>query len=87
MSGNRPRVALLKGVDIVDPLAGEASFTVQVLVDVGDRGRVRVHAGMPGVDRRETGAIRAPERDPDPRLENPVAANHSRPAPDRTRRD
>ena len=35
----------LEGVDVVDPLAGEAALAEQVLVDVGDRGRVRVDAG------------------------------------------
>ena len=44
---------LFERVNVVDPLARETSFAVEVLVDVGDRGGVRIHARMAGVDRRE----------------------------------
>ena len=40
-------------VDVVDPLAGIAPLLEQVLIDVGDRGRIRVDPGRPGVDSLE----------------------------------
>jgi hypothetical protein len=38
-------------VDVVEPLAGKDAFVEEILVDVRDRRRVRVHAGMAGVVR------------------------------------
>ena len=40
-------------VDVVDPLADEAALVKDVLIDVGDRARVRVDADMPGKHQRE----------------------------------
>ncbi len=68
---------LLEGVDVVDPLPGEAPLAVEVLVDVGDRGGVRVHARVAGVDGGEARAVRAGQRDTHPRLEDAVAAHHA----------
>ena len=57
---------------VVDPLAGEAPLTVEVLVDVAYGGGVGVHAGMARVHRGEAGAVGARQRDADPWLEDPV---------------
>ena len=46
-SGTRPGERGLEGVDVVDALAGVGAFAEQVLVDVGDRGRVRIDAAGP----------------------------------------
>ena len=55
----RPSAAL-EGVDVVDALAGEAALAEQVLVDVGDRRRVRIDPGRAGEDplRRASGRAR-----------------------------
>ena len=60
-------------VDVVEALAGEDAFAEQILVGVGDRGRVGIDAGVPGVEPREQRAGRARERDADARLEDAVA--------------
>ena len=60
-------------VDVVEPLAGEDAFAEQVLVGVGDRGRVRVDAGVARVEPREQRAGGARERDADARLQDAVA--------------
>jgi hypothetical protein len=73
--GEAPVRRPLEGIDVVDPLPGEASLAVEVLVDVGHRRRVGVDSRMPGMDRREVRAVRARQRDADPRLEDPVAAD------------
>ena len=36
-------------IDVVQPLAGEDAFVEQILVQVGDGRRIRIHARMPGV--------------------------------------
>ena len=60
-------------IDVVEALAGEDAFVEEILVDVGDRGRVRVDAGMAGVGPGEQRPRRARHRDADSRLQNPVA--------------
>ncbi len=40
----------LKSVDVVETFAGEAAFAEEVLVNVGDCGRVRIDAGVAGKD-------------------------------------
>ena len=71
--GEAPPRRALEGVDVVDPLAGVAPLRVQVLVHVGHGHRVRVHPRVAGVDGRETRTIRARQRDPDARLQDPVS--------------
>ena len=60
-------------VDVVEALAGEDAFVEEILVDVRDGGRVRIHAGVAGVGAGEQRSGRARHRDADPRLQNPVA--------------
>ena len=60
-------------VDVVEALAGEDAFAEQVLVGVGDRGRVGVDAGVAGIEAREQRPRRAREGDADPRLQDAVA--------------
>ena len=74
-SGKRPRVARSNAFDVVHPLAGEAPLAVEVLVDVGDGRGVGIDAGLARLDGGEERAIRAGERDADPRLEDAVAAH------------
>ncbi len=62
----------LERVDIVDPLPGEAALSVQILVHIGHRGRVRIDTRVAGVDRREEGLVRARERNSHARLDNSV---------------
>ncbi len=67
----------LERLDVVDPLSGEAPLAIEILIHIRDRGRIRIHTRMPGVDRGEDRAIRARERHADARLEDAVAADHS----------
>ena len=60
-------------VDVVEALAGEDAFAEEILVDVGDRGRVRIDAGVAGVGPREQRSGRARHRHADARLQNAVA--------------
>ena len=64
-------------VEVVDALPGEAPLAEQVLVDVGDGGRVRVDPGRPGEDplERRSLVLRRKRRG-DPRLEHAVAPGH-----------
>ncbi len=77
--GKAPLRRTLEGIDVVDPLPGEAPLAVQVLVHVGHGRRVRIDARMPRVDGGEVRAIGARQRHADARLEDPVAA-HDTPA-------
>ncbi len=63
-----------KGVDLVDALAGEGSLAEQILVDVGDRRRIRVDAADAGKHPAEQRA-RAPGRQGrrDARLQDAIA--------------
>ena len=66
----------LEDVDVVDALARVRAPLEEVLVDVGDRGRVGVHAAGAGDDPlvgRAAGAGRQRRRDPG--LQDPVAAD------------
>src|ERR1700741_4913650 len=65
-----------EGIDVVDAFSGEASFTIEILVDVGDRGRVRVHTRMPGVNRSKHRSVSARQRYAYPWLHNAVAFGH-----------
>ncbi|TMQ68583.1 MAG: hypothetical protein E6K81_16510, partial [Candidatus Eisenbacteria bacterium] len=58
---------------MVEPLAGEAAFAEQVLIGVGDRGRVGIDPGVPGIDAREQRAGRTRHRDAHPGLEDRIA--------------
>ncbi len=66
---------VLKGVDVVDPLPGEAPLAVEVLVHVRHRGGVRIDARVTRLDRREARPVRARQRDPHPRLQDAVAGD------------
>src|SRR6185437_4428489 len=41
---------LLERIDVVDPFAREASLPVEILIDIGYRGGIRIDAGVPRVD-------------------------------------
>src|SRR5437879_3113994 len=43
--GNAPLQGRLENVDVVNALAAVRSFSKQILVDVGDRKRIRIDAG------------------------------------------
>ena len=60
-------------VHVVEPLAGEDPLAEEVLVGVGDRGRVGVDAGVPGVEPREERARGARHGHAHARLQDPVA--------------
>ena len=63
----------LEGLDVVDALSGEAALAVEVLVHVGDGGRIGVDARVSGMDGREDRPVRARQRHADARLQDPVA--------------
>ena len=48
-----------EGVNVVQPLAGEAAFTEQVLVRIRHRGGVGIDPGMAGIQAREERPRRA----------------------------
>ncbi len=60
-------------VDVVQALAGEDAFAEQVLIGVGDGGRVRIDASVAGVEAREQRSRRAHVGHADPRLQDAVA--------------
>ena len=60
-------------IDLVDAFAGEASLAVEILINVGDGGRIWIDARMPRVDRSEVRAVCARQRHSDPRLYDAVA--------------
>ena len=62
-----------EGVDVVEPLAGEDAFAEEILIGVGDRRRVGIDAGVPGIEPREQRTGGAHERDADARLQDAVA--------------
>jgi hypothetical protein len=62
-----------EGVDVVQPLPGEDALPEEVLIGVGHGGRVRVDAGVSGIQPREERARGAHERHADPRLQDAVA--------------
>src|SRR6202035_784810 len=62
-----------EGVDVVDPLAGEGAFAGEVLVDVRDRGGIRIDPGRPREDALEERAVPlAGQGGGDPRLQHAV---------------
>ena len=68
--------SFLERIDIVYPFAGEAPFPVQILVNVGDRRRVWIDAGMPRVNRSKERSVRARQRHADTRLHDAIAFGH-----------
>ena len=62
-----------EGVHVVQALAREDAFAEQILIRVGHRRGVRIHARVPRVQPREQRARRARERDAHARLQNAVA--------------
>ena len=62
---------------VVDPLPGEASLAVEILIHIGYRGRVRIDTGMSRVDRGKVGFVGARERHTDPRLDDPVPLGYA----------
>ncbi len=64
----------LEDVDVVDAFAGEGPLTEQILVDVGDRRRVGIHAAGTGEGALEPGALAADRQGRrDARLQHAVA--------------
>ena len=68
--GERPAGGRLEGVEVVDPLAGEAAGLEEIHVDVGDGRRVRVDPRRAGQDARESRPRRPRQVDAHPRLED-----------------
>ena len=67
----------LERVEVVDPLAGEASFLEQVLVHVGDCRGIRVDPRRTGEDPLEDrSTLLGRKRRGDPRLQHAVALDH-----------
>ncbi len=67
---------LLEGIDVVDPLAGVGALTEEVLVDVGDRGRVGVDARGARVDTLVDGClVLGRQGRGDPRLQDGVSVH------------
>ncbi|MNO61713.1 hypothetical protein D3C76_523680 [compost metagenome] len=67
-----------EGVDVVDALAGVGAFAEQVLVDIRDRRRIRVHAARSGEHALVEGAFAAQRQGRGhPWLEDCVAAHHA----------
>ncbi|MCY1284316.1 hypothetical protein D9M70_332150 [compost metagenome] len=76
--GNAPGERGLEGIDVVDALAGVGAFAEQVLVDVGHRGRVGVHAAGAGRQALVERAFAAQrQRRRHARLQDGVAAHHA----------
>ena len=71
--GNAVSQRHLEGVNIVETFARVAAFTEEVLINVGDGGRVRINARVAGEDTRKQRARGARQRDADARLQNRVA--------------
>ncbi len=61
-------------VNVVDALAREAPFAVQVLIHIGHRRGVGIDTWVSRVDGRKWRVVRARQRHANPRLENSVAA-------------
>ena len=76
-SGTRPVERCLERIDVVDALADVAALVEQVLIDVGDGGRVGIDADVPGEDPGERGAVGADDVDADARLQDAVALRHA----------
>jgi hypothetical protein len=70
----------LERVDVVDALADERAFAEQVLVDIGNRARVRVDAGFAAIQPRIAGTVGARQAQADARLQDAVAFDHDVPA-------
>ena len=66
-----------EGVDVVEALAREDALVEQVLVDVGHGRRVRIDAGVPGIQAREARARGAGHRHAHARLQDAVALDHA----------
>ena len=63
-------------IDLVDPFAGKRPLSIQILVHIGTRPRVRIQPGLTNEDcgqPRSRGAVHA---DIDPRLQDPVSRHH-----------
>ena len=71
--GEAAECRALECLDVVDALSGETALAVEVLVHVGDGGRIGVDARVSGVDGREDRPVRARQRHADARLQDPVA--------------
>src|SRR5688500_2541913 len=67
----------LKRVDVIEALPGEVTFAEKVLVNVGDRGRVRIDAGVAGENLDKLRTRGAGERDAYPWLKNSIPARYA----------
>ena len=74
---NAPVERGAEGVDVVDALANVAAFVEEVLIDVGDRGGIRIEADVAGEDLRERRAVGALDAHLDPRLQHAIALGHA----------
>ena len=68
----------LEGGDIINPLAGVRALAEEILIHIGHRRRVGIHAGVAGKDRGKAGAIRALQRHAHARLQDAVTLNNAR---------
>ena len=75
---NAPRERRLEDVDVVDALAGVGALAEEILVDVGDGERVRIHARRAREDALEERSLAAHrQRRRDARLQHGVALDHA----------
>ena len=68
-----PANCLLEGIDVVDSLADERSFSEHVLVDIRDRARIGVDARLAPIQARIARAVGRREADRHARLQDAVA--------------
>ena len=72
-----PRERALECVDVVDPFANERALAESILIDVGNRARVGVDAGLSAEKARVTRTARPLEAGRHPRLQDAVSAGHA----------
>src|SRR5581483_1270282 len=66
----------MKCIDLINSFPRKATFAKQVLINVRDRTRVNVEAGLSRIDICQPGAGSALNANADPGLQNSVASDH-----------
>src|SRR5687767_6069712 len=67
----------LKSVDVVETLACETAFAEEVLINVGEGGRVGIDAGITRKDLHKLRTRSTRQRDTDARLQNTVTVSNA----------